>query len=216
VPNETACDDVVQPIPACCELTASRLSTVDNVWERFPWLQAWRGGSGYYRDQPGFGFALGGQRIVVSSWLFVWNHPVRRHGPRAWEDFLHAASRPCLVIEDTSQRWRRPRYALYRLRDGLEDTFRVAVIEDHGDGQFVLVTAMPKKSLTNKHYGSLKEQRLPERCPAFCLRTRDLDPAARPRIDRPAPCLSEVPFDDCCENRLACLNSGREPAEGMA
>ncbi|MFP5318539.1 MAG: hypothetical protein ACLGI2_09615 [Acidimicrobiia bacterium] len=189
-------------LEACCEVTAPRLTAVPDVRERYPWLPVDGGGAAVV---PGFGYELGWGRVVASPWGRVHEHVIPGHGPRAWEDFLHAAVRPCLVVEQPPKRGLPPRFALYRLREGTEFTFRMAVIEHHGEGRFSLVTAFARHSLTRRHYGALAAGRLSDRCPAFCLRTRDIDPQARPRIDRPAPCVTEIPSADCCENQLACL-----------
>ncbi|HVM03062.1 MAG TPA: hypothetical protein VM263_10370 [Acidimicrobiales bacterium] len=209
---------VAAPLSACCEATAGRLTAHDDVGAQFPWVADARKSGRFYRGQAGFSFELGGGQVVVSSWLFVVKHLRGGHGPRAWEDFLHAAAAPCLVLEDTTHGPGRPRYARYRLRDGLESTFRFAVVEDFGEGRLLLVTAFDKKSLTGGHYRALREARVGERCPAFCLRTRDVHPKARGprRVDRIAPCATAIPDDACCEHHLACLNRGPAAVEGMA
>jgi len=209
---------IASPLAACCQATAGRLTTHDDVGAQFPWVGNARGSGRYYRGQAGFSFEMGGGQVVVSSWRYVAEHVSAGHGSRAWEDFLHAAAAPCLVLEDITHRWDRPRYARYRLRDGLESTFRVAVVEDFGEGRLLLVTAFDKKSLTGGHYRALREARVGERCPAFCLRTRDVHPRVRGprRVDRIAPCATSIPHDACCEHHLGCLNPGPPAVEGMA
>lgn len=178
-----------------------RLVDVHDVLATFPWADQ-RRGKAKPAPRAGFSFAAWDGNVVVSSWSYVRRHIVHRHDQQAWSDFLHATASPCLVL-DQRRRWPPvPRLALYRVRPGLENTFRLAVLEQHAPGRLSLVTAYPKKSLAGDHYRALTDGLLSS-CGAYCLRRRDLQPMAGPPPRRWSVPSVDLPAG-CCELEPGC------------
>jgi len=209
----TTGSDALDP---CCAMTANGFRAVPDLSAEFGWVDGLRGDAEVHRGKPGFLFTAQG-RTVLSSWEHIQDHMVRARGPAAWKDLLHAVAKPCLVLPERPSRFHHPRYALYRLRPGAADTFRIAVLEEH-EGTFLAVTAFAKPSFANDHYRAIAANAHLDRCPAFCLRYRDIDPheRVRARPDRVAPCQTTAEDDGCCERQLDCLNPKATRADDVA
>jgi hypothetical protein len=196
-----------QPLAACCPAVGARLSPVANLSASLPWLDERAGSATFVRDEPGFVLEAWDGGCIASSWSYVRVHLLRRHRrPAAWSDFLHAALAPCLVLHQRPGSSGRPRLALYRLRPGIEHTFRVAIVEREGDAAFRLVTAFAKQSIVNHHYAALFGG-VVATCPGYALRRRDLHqyPGWVPVPERWSTAARDVP-DGCCERDPGCAS----------
>jgi hypothetical protein len=194
--------DAETPLAACCAAMQARIRPVDELARAFPWAGT---GPAKVADRPpraGFSFSAWDGNLVVSSWEYARDHLLVGHGPAAWSDFLHAAASPCIVLDQSPRRPERPRVALYRLRPGLSDTFRLAILERLGKGRFRLVTAFAKQSLAGDHLAAIPS-RVGSTCTAFCLRRRDVDPkGGRPPARWSVGAITAPP--GCCELAPGC------------
>jgi len=180
------------------------LEPVGDLSKRFPWVDTLgTKPSKWLSGKPGFAVAAGGRK-VVSSWLLVRRHVCEGHGPRAWADFLHAVTTPCLVLEQPKKKEkRRTRLAMYRLGPGKQDAFRMAIVEQFDEQHFFVVTAFARPSIRAADAAGIGDSR-PPTCRAFALRQRDLDPETTPRPRRWSMAEMAPPNESCCEHLLDC------------